>query len=247
MQQLSLCVHPFAIDGSGFQSATEVRASLQQQLNSLCSIANVLPLPNSKPALDKFQQQIPAIAAVVNTWLTWVLHSLSAKQLSPQTSNWLLTRLLPVVYWQQQFNKTKSPALKQAYHSAYTHAHRLYSHDSLTPTISPEALQHWWAWAEWMVNKFQRTSSPVEGRNGYLSRIHHCRRGFSAHRLQVLTVIHNFALHRADGTTAAQRLFGRPFPDLFEFIVENMSDLPLPRSAKKSQKSEVSSLHTVPA
>jgi hypothetical protein len=76
-----------------------------------------------------------------------------------------------------------------------------------------------------MVNKFQRTSSPVEGRNGYY-RIHHCRRGFSAHRLQVLTVIHNFALHRADGTTAAQRLFGRPFPDLFEFIVENMSDLP---------------------
>jgi multidrug efflux pump subunit AcrA (membrane-fusion protein) len=72
MQQLALCAS-FAIDGGGFQSATEVRASLQQQLNSLCSIANVLPLPNSKPALDKFQQQIPAIAAVVNTWLTWYL------------------------------------------------------------------------------------------------------------------------------------------------------------------------------
>lgn len=148
-------MHHEAIDSGGFQSATEVRASLQQQLNSLCAIANVLPLPNGKSALDKFQQQIPAITAVVNTWWTWVLHSLSTKQLSPQTSNWLLTRLLPVVYWQQQFNKTKSPALKQAYHSAYTHAHRLYSHDSLTPTISPEALQHWWAWAEWMVNKFQ--------------------------------------------------------------------------------------------
>jgi hypothetical protein len=45
-------------------------------------------------------------------------------------------------------------------------------------------------------------------------------------------VIHNFALHRADGTTAAQRLFGRPFPDLFEFIVENMSDLPYPEVPK---------------
>ncbi len=176
-----------------------------------------------------------------------MFHSLSAEQLSPQTSNWLLTRLLPVVYWQQQLNKTKSPALKLAYQSAYTHAHRLYSQDSLTPTISPERLQHWWTWAEWMVNKFQRTSSPVEGRNGYLSRIHHCGRGLSAHRLQVLTVIHNFALHRADGTTAAQRLFGRPFPDLFEFIVEHMSDLPLPRSAKKSKKSQVPSLHSVPA
>jgi hypothetical protein len=247
MQHLSLCVHPFAIDGSGFQSATEVITSLQQQLHMLSAIANFSGLPNCQTAVDKFEQQIPAIAAVVNTWWTWVCYSLSAAQLSPQISNWLLTRLLPVVYWQQQLHKTKSPALKQAYQAAYTHAHRLYSQDFFTPTLSPEGLQHWWGWAEWMVSKFQRTSSPVEGRNGYLSRIHHCGRGLSAHRLQVLTVIHNFALRRADGTTAAQRLFGRPFPDLFEFIVEHMGDLPLPRSAKKSKKSEGPSLHTVPA
>lgn len=247
LQQLSLCVHPFAISGSEFQSATEVIAALQQQVHRLSTIANAASLPNWQTTVAKFNQQIPAIAAVVNTWWTWVCHSLSVEQLSPQTSNWLLTRLLPVVYWQQQLRKTKSPALKLAYQSAYTHAHRLYSQDSLTPTISPKELQQWWTWAEWMVNKFQRTSSQVEGRNGYLSRIHHCGRGLSAHRLQVLTVIHNFALHRADGTTAAQRLFGRPFPDLFEFIVEHMSDLPLPRSAKKSKKSEVASLHSVPA
>ena len=215
MQQLSLCVHPFALDGSGFQSATGVRASLQQQLHRLCAIASTSGLPNWQTAVDKFQPQVPAIAAVVNTWWSWVCHSLSAEPLSPQTSNWLLTRLLPVVYWQQQLHKTKSPVLKQAYQSAYTHAHRLYSQDSLTPTICPQELQHWWTWAEWMVSKFQRTSSPVEGRNGYLSRIHHCGRGLSSHRLHVLTVIHNFALHRADGTTAAQRLFGRPFPDKF--------------------------------
>lgn len=246
MQQLSLCVHPFAIDGSGFQSATEVVASLEQHLNRLCAIANVASLPNWQKAVDKFQQQIPVIAALVNTWWTWVFHNLSAEQLSPQTSNWLLTRLLPVVYWQQQLHKTKSPALKLAYHSAYTLAHSLYSQDSFTLTVSPEALQHWWTWAEWMVSKFQRTSSPVEGRNGYLSRIHHCGRGLQAHRLRVLTVIHNFALHRADGTTAAQRLFGRQFPDLFEFIVEHMHDLPLPRSTKQSQQSQSPRLHTVP-
>ena len=247
MQQLSLCMHPFAIDGSGFQSATAVIASLERQLHTLSTIANASGLSNWQTTADKFTSQIPALAAVVNTWWTWVCHNLSAQQLSPQTSNWLLTRLLPVVYWQQQLHKTKSPALKQAYHSAFTHAHRLYSQDSLTPTFSPQALQHWWTWAEWMVSKFQRTSSPVEGRNGYLSRIHHCGRGLSAHRLQVLTVIHNFALHRADGTTAAQRLFGRQFPDLFEFIVEHMQDLPLPRKSKKSQKSQVPSLPTVPA
>jgi hypothetical protein len=45
-----------------------------------------------------------------------------------------------------------------------------------------------------MVAKYQRTSSAVEGRNGYLSRLHHARRGFSKQSLQVLTIIHNFDL-----------------------------------------------------
>lgn len=110
MQQLSLCVHPFAIDGSGFQSTKEVIASLQQQLQPLSTIANPASLPNWQTTVTKFTQQIPDIAAVINTWWTWVRHSLSAEPLSPQTSNWLLTRLLPVVYWQQQLHKTKSPA-----------------------------------------------------------------------------------------------------------------------------------------
>jgi hypothetical protein len=113
--------------------------------------------------------------------------------------------------------------------------------------MSDDSLQHWWSWAEWMVSKFQRTSSPVEGRNGYLSRIHHGARGLSARRLQVLTVIHNFALHRADGSTAAERLFTRQFPDLFEYIVEHMGELPLPRKARKPTRAKVQSLPAVPA
>ncbi len=52
----------------------------------------------------------------------------------------------------------------------------------------------------------ERTSSAVEGRNGYLSGLHHPNRGFTEQTLKVLTVIHNFDLKRDDGTTAAQRL-----------------------------------------
>ena len=69
-----------------------------------------------------------------------------------------------------------------------------------------------------MVTKFQRTSSPVEGRNGYLSQIHHNRRGLSTRRLRVMTTIHNFHLQRSDGSTAAERLFGKPSPDLFQWV-----------------------------
>lgn len=60
-----------------------------------------------------------------------------------------------------------------------------------------------------LFQKFQRTSSAVEGRNGYLSQIHHNRRGLSPLRLRVMTGLHNFHLQRSDGTMAAQCLFGQ--------------------------------------
>jgi hypothetical protein len=71
------------------------------------------------------------------------------------------------------------------------------------------------AWAEWMTKKFHRSSSAVEGRNGFLSQMYHNGRGLTAKRLRALTVIHNYGIKRLDGTTAAMRLFDREFPDLF--------------------------------
>ena len=92
-----------------------------------------------------------------------------------------------------------------------------------------------------MCAKYQRTSSAVEGRNGYLAQRHHANRGFSAQSLKVLTIIHNFDLKRPDGTTAAQRLFGHTFPDLFEWILSTINELPMPRRSSKSH--QVNPLH----
>lgn len=65
--------------------------------------------------------------------------------------------------------------------------------------------------------------------------------------LLVLTIIHNFDLKRDDGTTAAQRLFGKPFPDLFKSVVLNMGELPRPRRTLKARKSKKPTVHAVPA
>ena len=57
---------------------------------------------------------------------------------------------------------------------------------------------------------FQRSSSNVEGRNGYLSLRSHQLRGLDLPRKrQCFTAIHNFFLTRPDGTTAAERFFGQ--------------------------------------
>ncbi|MBV8884907.1 MAG: hypothetical protein JO235_13060 [Chroococcidiopsidaceae cyanobacterium CP_BM_RX_35] len=62
----------------------------------------------------------------------------------------------------------------------------------------------------------------------------------------MLTVIHNFDLKRSDGTTAAQRLFGRQFPNLFTWVLDQMGELPRPRVSKKSLKAQRLSLQSVP-
>ncbi len=87
-----------------------------------------------------------------------------------------------------------------------------------------------------MVAKFQRTTSAIEGRNGYLSRLHHSGRGLSEKDLQVLTIIHNFDLKRADGSTAASRFFGQNFPELFPWVMSRIGDLPEPRKPRKPRK-----------
>ena len=77
--------------------------------------------------------------------------------------------------------------------------------------------------------------------------MYHCGRGQSADRLKALTVIHNFGLKRADGTTAAERLFGTQFPDLSEWLAEQMGELPLPRKARKRTVPNPLNLQVVPA
>ena len=89
---------------------------------------------------------------------------------------------------------------------------------------------------EWMIKgrecaeKFQRSSSCVEGRNGVLSLYHHrfCR--LNQRSCQALTVVHNFHLKRSDGGTAASRFFGCEHANLFESLVMNVR---IPEKPKK--------------
>jgi hypothetical protein len=71
--------------------------------------------------------------------------------------------------------------------------------------------------------------------------------GFSPQTLKVLTIIHNFHLQRPDGTTAAQRLFGHNFPNLFEWVVDQMGDLPMARRSLKAQRPNPFHLEGFPA
>ena len=78
---------------------------------------------------------------------------------------------------------------------------------------------------------FQRSSSNVEGRNGYLSLRNHQLRGLDHPRKRAcLTAVHNFLLTRPDGTTAAERFFGQKPRSMFAAILESVEIPPAPLS-----------------
>jgi hypothetical protein len=163
------------------------------------------------------------------------------------TQYWLIHSLLPTVYWYQQQHKTQNSKQREKYYLAWQRAAKALQADAFTATLPEDELQRWLEWAEWMARQFHRSSSAVEGRNGYLSQMYHNGRGLTEKRLRALTVIHNYGLKRADGTTAAMRLFGRDFPDLFSWLVDEMGALPLPRKGRERVTRNPLFLKTVPA
>ena len=77
----------------------------------------------------------------------------------------------------------------------------------------------------------QRSSSNVEGRNGYLSRRNPPLRGRDHPRKRAcLTAVHNFFLTRPDGTTAAERFFGQKPRCMFTAILASVAIPPVPLS-----------------
>ncbi len=246
MHQLTTTLHPFAIRLGTPQTSLSVATQLQAQLQVLKGLQRIQQLPDYAGSIPKVERQLQDLSASVDLWWEWVRQSLSLQDCDSSVCTWAEHCLLPALYWHQQTTRTKTPTLKATYLMATQQAHAALMRHPITAALSEDQFNQWQLWAREMVTKFQRTSSAVEGRNGYLSQIHHNRRGLSPLRLRVMTVLHNFYLQRSDGTTAAQRLFGQPVPHLFEWLVQQMPDLPQARRRNSAPKPKPFALPSVP-
>jgi len=107
----------------------------------------------------------------------------------------------------------------------------LFEPGGVLSALSPEAQELLHDEAKRLANVFQRSSSNVEGRNGYLSLRNHQLRGLSLPRKrECFTTIHNFFLTRPDGMTAAERFFGQKPRSMFTAILESVELPPAPLS-----------------
>jgi len=232
LETLSLTLHPFRIVDSAPQTSAQVESHLQAAVEAIEVFAQCHQLPARHAAIPKVRKQLPALAALVDFWWEGVRRDLAHAAISPMWGQWAAECLLPLVYWEHQVVHTRCARRKAKIRQALEAMQVAFGHHALTQCLPAQALKEWQAWATHRVSTFQRASSAVEGRNGYLSQMHHNHRGLPKRRSKVWTVLHNFDCRAADGTTPASRFFRRTFPDLFETVVSHIEALPQPRRRK---------------
>jgi len=209
--------------------------------------------------LSKLNAQIPDILSGIKQWQNWTKERLdqfmdtlnickdcknnnlfsqitTAEQLQ-DFKNYLQTYFLPFLYWQIILQRTpcksRNQKLRPYYKTQIKNCEKKLQEHSFSKTFTEAQIQICYNWCEQVARSFQRSSSQVEGRNGYLAFIHKANRGLSQQRLKALTVIHNFDIRGLDGKTPAQRLFQKEFPDLFEFVLQNVTPFPEPRKRRE--------------
>lgn len=235
-QQLSQAIHPFNLITGKRQREKQVNASLQATLNQLDTLATSRGVTDPKNRQRKIRKQLPDLACHVGVWWHWLESQLDQSLKDGVLREWIITALLPVIYWHYQQHRTKEKTDRTLYKAAWEKATEALRQHALTGTLSEQSLSYWQQWCEDKVPHFQRASSAVEGRNGCLAQMHHNGRGLTPQRLKAHTVLHNYWIRRSDGSTAAERFYDQSFPDVFEWLLQQVDEWPLPRKRKAGPK-----------
>jgi len=234
LSNVSRLLHPWRLLDSIRQTSKEVEEQLRAELKAIEALLKTNGLPRKQDTLDKVRTQLAGIAALVDLWWQTVRQDLTQLAMTPRWTQWAEDVLLPLMYWQEQLRRTRHSGQKAQIALVLQAVEEAFERHPCTRQLKSEVLAAWKAWAADHARAFQRASSAVEGRNGYLSQMQHNHRGLPTRRYPVWTVLHNFDCRARDGTTPASRFFRRSFPNLFESVLSQIDELPMPRQRRQA-------------
>jgi hypothetical protein len=183
-------VHPWRVEDTTPQSSEQVEQRLEAEMEAIEHFMETTGLPVKKQMLEKVRKQLADVSALVDLWWQEVHHSAPSQVvLTPMWRQWMATALLPLMYWQEQVSRTREPRRQAALLKALQATQAAFETHTLTQYLSPGVLESSKQWAMEHVRAFQRASSAVEGRNGYLSQMQHNHRGLPKRRYQVWSAL----------------------------------------------------------
>ncbi len=235
-EQINKTVHPLN-EQDEWTDEKAVEKGLLHCFTAISKLAAELNIEVVIKKAEKVLAQIPPVAKGVQAWIDWTKSELEEwvmKQvITEKEKQWMVRCAFPYMYWKIQLTKTQAKSrnrdLRTYYKGRMQTARQRGEAEDLTMDIAPKRQEELFMIAHQLAISFQRASSQVEGRNGYLSFVNHAHKGIPKRRLKVLTVVHNYDIKRMDGTSPAQRLFKKNFPDLFEFLCDNVTGFKEPR------------------
>src|SRR5215831_18419580 len=181
--------------------------------------------------IEKAERVVPKMRATIEFVSGYVRHQVAQLDLTPPVSFAMHAKLIPS-YYLDRIAQTRTvhdgePLRVLAERLRIS----LFEPGGVLSALSPETQDHLHDEAKRLATVFQRSSSNVEGRNGYLSLRSHQLRGLNLPRKrECFTIIHNFFLTRPDGTTAAERFFGQKPRSMFAAILASVELAPAPLS-----------------
>jgi hypothetical protein len=226
--------HPFDRDTGQPVTAEEVGQRLAARLDKLEDVVREAALgAKAQEALTRARAWVRTLMGCVAWFWCLAKSRVEELELSEEHERVVYEKLLPGHYWVVAAGRARTAEerkrLQELAEKLKTEARQEGALSSLSEAERQDVAEV----AQASAGLFQRSSSCVEGRNGRWSLQHHGHSRVSERRLQALTVIHNYLVQRADGTTAAQRFFGQKHPDVFAWLLERLPDLPRPAQKRR--------------
>ena len=228
---LSEAYHPINVENGLPQDAETVGQQLDECFDELDRVAEEAGLSQgARDRLAKARRVKPRMQATIDFFWTTVLAWFAKWRLSPPMAKLMREILIPVCYLRLAADKASTAhERKRLQELAELVEARARSPDCLWNSLSASEQVQLRERAHLCATLFQRSSSCVEGRNGHLALKHHALHQLSGRKLSVLTILHNYFVRRADGSTAAERFYGRPPRDLFDWLLDHISFPARPR------------------
>jgi Family of unknown function (DUF6399) len=181
--------------------------------------------------IEKAERVVPKMQATIEFVSGYVGQQVAQLDVTPPVSFVMHAKLIPS-YYLDRVAQTRSVSDGEPLRELAERLRAsLFAPGGVLSALSPEAQDHLHDEAKRLAAVFQRSSSNVEGRNGYLSLRSHQLRGLDLPRKrECFTAMHNFFLTRPDGTTAAERFFGQKPRSMFAAILDSVELAPAPLS-----------------
>jgi uncharacterized protein DUF6399 len=209
-----------------------IASDIQEHIEQIRTVAQHEGLSQScLERIEKAERVVPKMPATIEFVSRYVSQQVKQLDVTPPGSFAMQAKLIPS-YYLDRVAETRTVSDGEPLRELAERLRApLFEPGGVLSVLSPETQNHLHDEAKRLATVFQRSSSNVEGRNGYLSLRSHQLRGLDLPRKrECFTAMHNFFLTRPDGTTAAERFFGQKPRSMFAAILASVELAPAPLS-----------------